>query len=208
MNIRSSVGTVVTLAAVVIVVGVHAQTPPAGAQGRGGAAGGGRGAPTAPPPIQWSTPAAPTVTLALDTAVQHMIWVVPTRGLTQPWSMAFLPDGGILVTERPGCLRIVHSGVLDPRHVSGLPAIQAAGLGGLMDLALHPRFNENQLVYFTYHKPAATTTVAAIAPTGLCVPVQEGRGRRRGCWPCRQVAAVAGGKPPSRSRADAGMEPG
>jgi glucose/arabinose dehydrogenase len=181
MNTRFSVGTVVTLATVLTVAGVHAQqTPPAGAQGRGGAAGAGRGAPTAPPPIQWSTPAAPTGTLALDTGVQHMIWVVPTRGLTQPWSMAFLPDGGILITERPGCLRIVRSGVLDPRHVTGLPAIQAAGLGGLMDLALHPRFSENQLVYFTYHKPAATATLAVIAPTGLCVPAQDGRGTNAG----------------------------
>jgi glucose/arabinose dehydrogenase len=181
MNIRFSVGTVVTLATVLTVAGVHAQqTPPAGAQGRGGSAGAGRGAPTAPPAIQWSTPAAPTGTLAIDTGVQHMIWVVPTRGLTQPWSMAFLPDGGILVTERPGCLRIIRSGVLDPRHVTGLPAIQAAGLGGLMDLALHPRFSENQLVYFTYHKPAASTTVAVIAPAGLCVPVQDGRGINAG----------------------------
>jgi glucose/arabinose dehydrogenase len=177
MSSRISVGAVVTLAAVVAAVGLHAQqTPPAGAQGRGGAGGVGRGAPTAPPPIQWSTPAAPTATLALDTGVQHMIWVVPTRGLTQPWSMAFLPDGGILVTERPGCLRIVRSGVLDPRHVAGLPAIQAAGLAGLMDLALHPRFSENQLVYFTYHKPAAATTMAVLPMTGLCAPAQDGRG--------------------------------
>jgi glucose/arabinose dehydrogenase len=204
MNIRSSVGTVATLAAVVIVVGVHAQTPPAGAQGRGGAAGGGRGAPTAPPAIQWSTPAAPTVTLAVDTGVQHMVWVVPTRGLTQPWSMAFLPDGGILVTERPGCLRIVRSGVLDPRHVSGLPAIQAAGLGGLMDLALHPRFSENQLVYFTYHKPVATTTVAVIAPTGLCVPVQDGRGINAGPGAGGGNAPVAAAAAPPAGRGGGG----
>src|ERR1700674_4048459 len=127
MNIRFSAGTVATLATVLTVAGVHAQTPP-GAQGRGGAGGAGRGAPTAPPAIQWSTPAAPTGTLALDTGVQHMIWVVPTRGLTQPWSMAFLPDGGILVTERPGRLRIVRNGVLDPTPVAGIPQVQAQGL--------------------------------------------------------------------------------
>jgi glucose/arabinose dehydrogenase len=197
MNMRFSALWPVLVMAAVVVASAQ-QTPPAGAQGRGGAGGAGRGAPTAPPAIQWSTPAAPTGTLALDTGVQHMVWVVPTRGLTQPWSVAFLPDGGILVTERPGCLRIIRSGVLDPRHVAGLPPIQAAGLAGLMDLALHPRFGENQLVYFTYHKPAATTTVAALAPTGLCAPVQEGRaatgaaaGARGGNDPVAPAAAAA-----------------
>ena len=68
--------------------------------------------------------------------------------------MAFLPGGEILVTERPGRLRIVRNGVLDPAPVKGLPAVQAAGLAGLMDIALHPRFAENKLVYLTYHKPA------------------------------------------------------
>jgi glucose/arabinose dehydrogenase len=67
--------------------------------------------------------------------------------------MAFLPDGGILVTERPGRLRIVRNGVLDPMLVAGLLAVQAVGLAGLMDIALHPQFAENKLVYFTYHKP-------------------------------------------------------
>jgi glucose/arabinose dehydrogenase len=165
----------------VAVVAPRAQQPGAqGGGGRGQAPAGqapaGRGAPTAPPGIQWSTPPAPTTTLALDTGVQHMVWVVPTRGLTQPWSMAFLPDGGILVTERPGCLRIVRNGNLDPRHVAGLPAIQAGGLAGLMDIALHPRFSENQFIYFTYHKPAATTTVAALPTTGPCALAQDGRG--------------------------------
>jgi len=166
----------------VAVVATQAQQPgtPGGGANQAPVPAAGRGAPTAPPAIQWSTPPAPTTTVALDTGVQHMVWVVPTRGLTQPWSMAFLPDGGILITERPGCLRIVRNGNLDPRHVSGLPPIQAVGLAGLMDLALHPRFSENQLVYFTYHKPAATTTVAALPPTGPCVPAQDGRGGNAG----------------------------
>lgn len=145
-----------------------AQAAGGGRQGQG--AGPARGGATAPPPIQWSTPPAPTTTMAIDTGVQHMVWVVPTRGFVQPWSMAFLPDGAILITERPGCLRIVRGGALDPRHISGLPPIQAGGLGGLMDLALHPRFAENQQVYFTYHKPAATTTVPVLPETGQCAP--------------------------------------
>lgn len=113
---------------------------------------------TAPPPINWPSPPLADGPIVLDTGIQHQIRLVVTKGLNQPWSMAFLPDGGILVTERPGRLRIVRNGVLDPAPVAGVPQVQAQGLAGLMDLALHPRFAENHLVYFTYHKPAAEKT--------------------------------------------------
>jgi aldose sugar dehydrogenase len=104
--------------------------------------------------------------MVYDTAIQHQIRVVPTKGLNQPWSMTFLPDGGILITERPGRLRIVRNGVLDPKPVAGLPTVQAQGLAGLMDLALHPRFAENKLIYFTYHKPAGANPAPSNAPGG------------------------------------------
>jgi glucose/arabinose dehydrogenase len=91
--------------------------------------------------------------MTYETALVRPIRITVTKGLEQPWSMAFLPDGRVLVTERPGRLRIVKNGVLDPRPVAGLPEIQAQGLAGLMDIALHPRFAENKLVYITYHKP-------------------------------------------------------
>src|SRR5215216_5217867 len=100
---------------------------------------GGVGA-TAPPPINWPSPALPDGPMIFDTALVRPIRIVATKGLNQPWSMAFLPDGAILVTERPGRLRIVRNGVLDPMPVAGIPAVQATGLSGLMDLALHPRF--------------------------------------------------------------------
>lgn len=91
---------------------------------------------------------------AIDTAEVHNLrLVVVARGLSHPWAIAFLPDGRLLVTERPGRLRIVANGVLDPTPVSGVPAVRAAGLGGLEDIALHPRFAENHLVYVTYIKP-------------------------------------------------------
>jgi glucose/arabinose dehydrogenase len=80
--------------------------------------------------------------------------------------MAFLPDGNILITERPGCLRIVRNGVLDPKLVAGLPPISAQGLSGLMDIALHPRFAENKFVYLTYHKPNPAAAGAAPGPGG------------------------------------------
>ena len=136
-----------------------------------------QGAPTAPPAINWPSPPLPDGPIVLDTGIQHQVRLVVTKWLNQPWSMAFLPDGGVLVTERPGCLRIVRDGVLDPRHVAGLPAVRAAGLAGLMDIALHPRFSENHLVYVTYHKPAAGSTgTNTIAPTGRCGTTTDGRG--------------------------------
>src|SRR5690242_15059022 len=104
----------------------------------------------APPPIVWPSPPLADGPIVLDTGIQHQIRLVVTKGLNQPWSMAFLPDGSILVTERPGRLRIVRNGKLDPDPIAGVPQLRAQGLGGLMDLALHPRFSENHLIYFTY----------------------------------------------------------
>ncbi len=73
-----------------------------------------------------------------------------TEGLEVPWAMEFLPDGALLVTERPGRLRIIRDGQLDPQPIAGLPAIVESGEGGLMDLALHPQFAENQWLYLAY----------------------------------------------------------
>ena len=95
-------------------------------------------------------PAAP---LVVDTAEARVRIVVVTRGLSHPWGLAFLPDGRLLVTERGGRLRVIRDGTLDPRAVSGVPDVHAEGLAGLMDVALHPRFEENQQVYLTYSKP-------------------------------------------------------
>jgi glucose/arabinose dehydrogenase len=79
--------------------------------------------------------------------------VVLTRGLERPWSLAFLPNGDMLVTERPGRLRLVHAnGELEPQPVAGLPEIKAAGLAGLSDVVLHPKFDANRFVYFGYNK--------------------------------------------------------
>ena len=73
------------------------------------------------------------------------------EGLEHPWGLAFLPDGRKLVTERPGRLRIVEKdGKLESQPVAGVPAVAAVGQGGLLDVALHPRFTENSLVYLSY----------------------------------------------------------
>jgi glucose/arabinose dehydrogenase len=101
-----------------------------------------------------------------ETGLVRPIRVTPTKGLNQPFSMAFLPDGRILVTERPGRLRIVRNGVLEPAPVDGVPAVAAQGLAGLMDIALHPQFAQNGYVYLTYHKPAASAATAAAGRGG------------------------------------------
>jgi len=171
-NVLSIIGVLVAAGA----LAVHAQQPAAQDAAGRQAQGGGRGQPTAPPGISWPSPPLPDGPILEDTGIVHQIRIVPTKGFNQPWSMAFLPDGSLLVTERPGCLRIVRNGVLEPRHVTGLPPIQAAGLGGLLDIALHPRFSENQLVYFTYHKPAAGNpgTSAALQASGRCSLPDDG----------------------------------
>src|SRR5438093_6475748 len=79
--------------------------------------------------------------------------VVPMKGLTQPYALAFLPDGDMLITERPGRLRIVRKGVLDPQPIAGIPPVLHRQYKGLNDVALHPQFAENRWVYFTYYKP-------------------------------------------------------
>lgn len=90
-------------------------------------------------------------------------------GLDRPWGIAFLPDGRLLVTEKPGRLRVVdkEGKVSDP--IPGLPEIYVEGQGGLLDVAVHPRFNENQFVYFSYVKAGPDNTSATALGRGRFV---------------------------------------
>ena len=76
-------------------------------------------------------------------------------GLQNPWGMAFLPDGRVLITERAGTIRIVKDGKLEPQNVQNVPAVYANGQGGLLDITLHPDYNQNGWIYFTYSKPGS-----------------------------------------------------
>ncbi len=97
----------------------------------------------------------------------HFVLRELARGLEHPWSLAFLPDGRFLVSERPGRLRYVAAdGTLDPEPISGIPEVWARGQGGLLDVALDPEFARNRLVYLSY---------AAAVPGGAATHVARGR---------------------------------
>lgn len=87
-------------------------------------------------------------------SAQHSFRVVTVaEGLSHPWAIGFLPGGDVLVTERPGRLRIIRNGRLLPAPVEGVPEVFAVGQGGLLDVMPHPDFATNRLVYLTYSKP-------------------------------------------------------
>ncbi|HEY7775989.1 MAG TPA: PQQ-dependent sugar dehydrogenase [Kineobactrum sp.] len=77
------------------------------------------------------------------------------EGLIRPWSMAFLPDGELLVTEQPGRLRVIRNGELLAEAVEGLPDVFYRGQGGLLDVVPHPDFALNRMLYLSYSKPLA-----------------------------------------------------
>jgi glucose/arabinose dehydrogenase len=112
------------------------------------------GIPVAPKGIV--VPPLPSAPVVYHTAEgQDIRVVVYTRGLKHPWSLAFLPSGEMLVTERGGQLRVIRNGVLDPKPVAGVPQVLAAGISGLFDVVLHPKFAMNHYVYLSYNKPGA-----------------------------------------------------
>ena len=128
MTVRTA--SVALTAAIALLVSIPALTQP-------------RGLPRPPLPDE------PVVVATVEGPVR----VVPVvTGLSHPWSMAFLPNGDMLVTERAGRVRLIRSGVLDPTPIPGVPAVHAVRLSGLMDVALHPDFEQNAYVYLTYTK--------------------------------------------------------
>lgn len=119
---------------------------------------------TAPPNGEGQHPDFPGQTRAPEVKL-GVAYKVETAaaGLDHPWAIAFLPDGRMLVTERPGRLRVVTRGKLSP-PATGLPKVDALGQGGLLGLALDPAFAKTGLVYFSYaegHPDGTTNTAAA-----------------------------------------------
>ena len=95
--------------------------------------------------------------------------------LEHPWAMDWLPDGRIILTERPGRMKLLENGKLTP--LSGLPKIQAMNQGGLLDVKIHPNYEENGWIYFTYTSPRengnATTLARARIHDDMLVDVEE-----------------------------------
>ena len=117
----------------------------------------------------------------VHSSARHDFRVVTVAdGLDHPWSMAWLPSGELLIVERPGRLRVVHDGVLDPEPVSGWPAVyRDEGQGGFMDILPHPDFAENRWLYLSYGKPnddgseGTTTVVRGRWDDGAVTDVEE-----------------------------------
>lgn len=84
-------------------------------------------------------------------------------GLSNPWSIAFLPGGDMLVTERAGRLRRISNGMLEAQAISGVPEVKITVLGGLLDVLLHPDFENNNILYLSYAKGRVADNLSTTA---------------------------------------------
>jgi len=111
--------------------------------------------------------------LSAHAADTHQTKLLPIQvetvvsGLNHPWSLAFLPDGAMLVTERSGALRLIVGNRLQKSKVAGVPQVWARGQGGLLDVVLDPDFAENQAIYLSYSEPTAQGGRTAVARARL-----------------------------------------
>jgi aldose sugar dehydrogenase len=96
----------------------------------------------------------------LRSALHDYRVVTVADGLVQPWSIAFLPGGDALITERPGRLRVLRQGKLLPQPVEGVPKVFHSSQGGLLEVMPHPDFATNRLIYLSFSKPGATDAKA------------------------------------------------
>jgi glucose/arabinose dehydrogenase len=163
------------------------QAPPAGGRQAGApvARPGGPGVPRVP-----SLPF-PDTPQELDTLGPKIRVVPMAKGLVNPWGIAFLPNGDVLVTEKPGRLRVIRNGTLDPQPVGGVPEVYAVGQGGLLEVLPHPRFAENQFLYLTYSKSRERTAATPAQPAAAAPPAaQPAQAGQRGQTPPREGTTV------------------
>jgi glucose/arabinose dehydrogenase len=114
--------------------------------------------------------AAPSVVRAqgtLKSAKAAYRLVTLTRELEQPWGMAFLPDGRMLITERPGRLRVFADGKLEAAPLTGVPKVYVGGQAGLLDICLHPAFATNRVLYLSYIAGNDRQSVTSVARAEL-----------------------------------------
>jgi len=171
---RTVLAVTVTLALVSTLAGqVQQPGPPPGAGGPGGGRQGGgppgggpeNGMNVRPPNATGQTPAFAGQTRAPEQKLGVAFDVVTvSEGLVNPWGLAFLPGGKMLVTERPGRLRVVSAdGKQLSEPVAGLPPVDGRGQGGLLDVTLDPAFQTNQLIYWSYAEPGQGVNNTAVA---------------------------------------------
>lgn len=103
----------------------------------------------------------------LNTEKANLIVEKVAQGLEHPWGLAFLPDGKMLVTERAAKIRYVNTDGSLSEPLAGLPDIEVAGQGGLLDVILHPDFANNQQIYFSYNEPSSDGSSTAVATATL-----------------------------------------
>jgi glucose/arabinose dehydrogenase len=99
-----------------------------------------------------ASPPLPSFPQVYETADLKIRVVNVADGLSNPWSLAWLPNGELLITERAGRLRILRNGVLDPTPIAGVPEVRVTALGGLLDVLPHPNFATNRILYLSYTK--------------------------------------------------------
>ena len=111
-----------------------------------------------------ASPALPSFPQVYETADLTIRVEKLADGLANPWSLAWLPNGDLLITERPGRLRVFRNGALDPEPIAGVPEVRVTALGGLLEVLPHPDFARNRILYLSYAKGGegnlATTALA------------------------------------------------
>src|SRR5580658_6096101 len=112
----------------------------------------------APEPVRGPPPPGPAKVVKTGYKVTEI-----ANGLDHPWSMAFLPDGSMLVTERVGRLRLIKGGVLLPQPIAGVLAVHTGSQAGLFDIVLHPNYAQNSIVYLTYTAGTAAANGTQVA---------------------------------------------
>lgn len=137
----------------------------------------------APPAVAQEAPRSPTPkAMRLNARVTDVV-----RGLEHPWGLELLPDGRMLVTERPGRLRLIGRDGKVSEPLSGVPEVYARGQGGLLDVALSPGFAQDRLVYLSFAEPGDSGAGTAVARGRLGERGLEGT---QVIW--RQVPKVTG----------------
>ncbi|GKS60115.1 glucose dehydrogenase [Nitrospira sp.] len=114
------------------------------------------------PPVEAQAPRSPT-----PASTEGIVKIEPILGgLEHPWGLAFLPDGRMLVTERPGRLRLADKNGELSKPLAGVPTVFAQGQGGLLDIELDPKFSENRLVYLSFAEPGQDGTAGTAVARG------------------------------------------